>query len=304
MSKKAPIKTYNAQVFTARYMPSKELQALLRKEFEKFLIIPVEEMYRHVRGTVPPSRSAAHSCLYLTEGAASMKIGSEHYTIHKGELLFVPAGQVFSFAEGDVNKGYLVHFHNDILVGKFGRSDLHKDFEFLHVWGNPVVKPDKQTNQFVLHLFKRLLVEYREHGISKLDLLQPYFITLLCEVNRAYQPLNPEGQPAAIHLVNQFRQLLFTHLTTHHRVADYAAMLNISPNHLNKTVKAVTHKPPTKWIDEAILQEAKVLLYQSDFPISEIAMAVGMEDQSYFTRLFKKYEGVTPSEFRRMIEKS
>lgn len=233
-----------------------------------------------------------------------MKIGSEHYTIHKGELLFVPAGQVFSFAEGDVNKGYLVHFHNDILVGKFGRSDLHKDFEFLHVWGNPRVQLDKQTNQFVLHLFKRLLVEYQDYGITRLDLLQPYFITLLCEVNRAYQPLVREGQPAAIQLTNQFQQLLFTHLTTHHRVSDYAAMLNITPNHLNKTIKAVTHKPPTRWIDEAILQEAKVLLYQSDFPISEIAMAVGIEDQSYFTRLFRKYEMVTPSEFRRMIEKS
>jgi YesN/AraC family two-component response regulator len=35
-----------------------------------------------------------------------------------------------------------------------------------------------------------------------------------------------------------------------------------------------------------------------------VANEVGIEDPSYFSRLFKKYEGVTPSDFRKMIEKS
>ena len=81
-------------------------------------------------------------------------------------------------------------------------------------------------------------------------------------------------------------------------------MLNVTPNHLNKSIKSVTGKSPTKWIDETILLEAKYLLYQTNLTINEIAMQVGHYDQSYFSRIFKKHEGLTPIEYRKLIEKS
>jgi AraC-like DNA-binding protein len=46
------------------------------------------------------------------------------------------------------------------------------------------------------------------------------------------------------------------------------------------------------------IEEAKRLLLESDLPITEIAMRLGFNDLSYFSQLFKKHEGVTPSEFR------
>jgi AraC family transcriptional regulator, transcriptional activator of pobA len=81
-------------------------------------------------------------------------------------------------------------------------------------------------------------------------------------------------------------------------------MLNITPNHLNKLVKTITGKSPTKWIDDTLVLEAKVLLYQTSLTINEVASEIGIYDQSYFSRLFKKYEGITPLEFRKKIEKS
>jgi AraC-like DNA-binding protein len=113
-----------------------------------------------------------------------------------------------------------------------------------------------------------------------------------------------EQSPASVKIANAFRELLFAHARTMHLATGYAAMLNISPNHLNKAVKAATSKPVSRWIDEAIILEAKVLLGQSDVPVHEVAATVGLDDPSYFTRLFKKYEGVTPTAFRKMIEKS
>lgn len=298
------IKVYDARAFTSRFMPSRELEALLKGDLNKFLICRLEDMYRHVKQAVPPSRSLTHSCLYLTEGSAAMKIGSEHYRIEAGEMLFVPAGQVFSFDEHDENRGYFCNFHDDMLLGKYGNSELLKEFEFLKVWGNPRIVLDEATSLFVLHLFDRMLGEYLECGLQHLNILQPYLIALLCEVNRVYQPAIVSPQTNAVGITNRFRELVFQHLRSRHMVSDYAAMLNISPGHLNRSVRTITRKAPTKWIDEAIVLEAKVLLSQSDFPISEVAIQVGFEDQSYFTRLFQRYEGVTPTEFRRMIKMS
>ena len=81
-------------------------------------------------------------------------------------------------------------------------------------------------------------------------------------------------------------------------------MLHITPNHLNKSVRKITSQSPTKWIDEAIVLEAKVLLHQTHLSISEVAAEAGIPDASYFSRLFKRYVGVTPMRFRQMIEVS
>jgi AraC family transcriptional activator of pobA len=219
-------------------------------------------------------------------------------------MLFGPAGQVFSFQENEVNKGYLCNFHSHFLIGKFDKSNLLKEFEFLTVWGNPMIKPDSQSARFIQHIFSRLLFDYSQNGLQNLDILQSYLITLLCEVNRVYRPMSTSNQVSAVTITNRFKELIFSIIKTNHRVTDYASLLNITPNHLNKTVKAITGKSPTKWIDEAILLEAKVLLCQSNSSISDVAVEVGFDDPSYFTRLFKKYENQTPSDFRRMIEKS
>ena len=298
------IKVYNARAFTSRFMPSTELDALLKGDLTRFLACRLEDMYRHVRQSVPPSRSHTHSCLYLTAGTATMKIGSEIYTIGKDEMLFVAAGQVFSFGAEDENSGYICNFHDDMLLGKYGNSELLKEFEFLKVWGNPRISLDENTSAYVLHLFSRIVTEYMEHGVQQLDILQPNLIALLCEVNRAYQPLSAGQQTSASDITNRFREMVFQHVRTQHLVSDYAAMLNISPSHLNKSVRTMTSKSPAKWIDEAIILEAKVLLSQFDSPISEVALQVGFEDQSYFTRLFKRHEGITPTEFRKMIKMS
>lgn len=290
--------------FTAAFMPGMDRQSVFNGGCGKFFIVKVEDMYPHLKGGVPASRAATHSCLFLTEGNAIMKIGSESCEIHENELLFVAAGQMFSFSEGDLNKGYLCSFHDDILIGRFISGMVLKDFECLRTWGNPVVRPDSQTAGFILQLLMRLYHEYRQQGIHRADIIQSYLITLLSEVNAVYHPLPRQEKAAALQLTNRFQDLLFTGVPRWRLVADLAVQLHISPNHLNKIVKQVTDKSPSRWIDEATVLEAKMLLSQSEMPVGEIALSVGIEDASYFTRLFKKYEGITPTAFRSRIEKS
>ncbi|MDJ1466546.1 helix-turn-helix domain-containing protein [Cytophagaceae bacterium DM2B3-1] len=284
--------------------PEEESDLLLQPDFTKFFMVKVESMFQRMKLPIPPTKAVAHSLLYLTEGEATMTIGSELYTIRAGECLVVAAGQIFSFSNPDVNKGYLCHFPDDFIVGRFSRKDLLKDFEFLRVWGNPRIQLDSQVSDYVHFLCKRIFTEYIAYGLNRIDILQPYFIALLCELNRSYQPVFSSIHTAALSLTHEFRELLFVHLKTMQLVTDYASLLNISPNHLNKAVKLITGKSPSRWIDEAIVLEAKALLSQSDLSVNEVAAEVGLLDASYFSRLFKRYAGMAPGQFRKMIEKS
>ncbi|UTA69348.1 AraC family transcriptional regulator [Emticicia sp. 21SJ11W-3] len=298
------IKSFSAELYNRNFMMNNEqLGSMLMAGSEKFFIVRVEELIRLMRLPVPPGRVENHTFIYLTEGEAVMRIGSETYKIVKDQCLIVAAGQVFSFDKIDINQGYLVNFNQDIFAGSVYKSASLREFEFLTVWSNPKISLNAETSVFVNNLLGRLLKGYQKDGLQNRSIIQAYLLALLQELKTEYGINNQEPQTKARLIANQFRELLFTHLKNKHLVSEYAELLNITANHLNKSVKMATGKTPTRWIDEAIVLEAKVLLYQSSLSISEIAAEVGLLDQSYFSRVFKKYEGITPLQFRKTIER-
>lgn len=116
----------------------------------------------------------------------------------------------------------------------------------------------------------------------------------------AYAQASPAGAAAsrAQELTYHFRCLLGEHFATLKSPAAYAQQLHVSPNHLNAMLKQETGFAVSYWISQAIVLEAKRLLVYSTLDVKEIAAALGYPDAGYFSRLFKKQAGVSPSMFR------
>lgn len=100
-------------------------------------------------------------------------------------------------------------------------------------------------------------------------------------------------------LLNQFLELLFTHCKTEHQVAFYADKLCISPQYLSLILKELTGKSASKWIDEALMTEAKILLKSPNITIQQVANALNFSDQSTFGKFFKKHKKMSPLEYRK-----
>jgi AraC-like DNA-binding protein len=83
---------------------------------------------------------------------------------------------------------------------------------------------------------------------------------------------------------------------------DAARKVFISPSYLSKIIKEKTGGGFRDLANKARIAEAQRLLAQSDMTIGEIAYAVGFEDHSYFTKVFLRYTGMTPSGYRVMLE--
>jgi AraC family transcriptional regulator, transcriptional activator of pobA len=79
---------------------------------------------------------------------------------------------------------------------------------------------------------------------------------------------------------------------------DYAGVLGVHVNHLNRVLKETTGKTTGEIIGGRINQEAKILLNQTQWNISEIAFALGFEELSHFSNFFKKYSKKSPQMFR------
>ena len=85
-------------------------------------------------------------------------------------------------------------------------------------------------------------------------------------------------------------------------LTDAAGKVFISPSYLSKIIKEKTGGSFRDLTNKVRIAEAQRLLAHSDMTIGEIAYTVGFEDHSYFTKVFLRYTGTTPSGYRSMLE--
>lgn len=239
-----------------------------------------------------PARSPLHCFFYLSEGSVLVDIGDATFFIQEDDLVIIPAGQAFKVRYYENSKGYMGAFHTTVAEG----------FNFVKVWENPKVILNKQGSARIATLLERMCQECEEPNCNE-RIIKAYLMAFLAETESFYAQGNARVIKHNDSVSNKFLELLFhsklsTDIRFNPAVTDYAKSLNITPNHLNKVVKAVTGKSPSVWIEEAIIQQSKHLLRTTSLPVGEISELVGCPDQSYFSRKFKKHEGITPREYR------
>jgi len=97
---------------------------------------------------------------------------------------------------------------------------------------------------------------------------------------------------------NQFLKLLEINYKQSESVQFYADHLHTSVRNLNLICQTVFNKSVSEIVENRKLIEAKQLLVSTNQSISEIGYELGYNEKSYFSRVFAKKEGVTPTEFR------
>lgn len=81
-------------------------------------------------------------------------------------------------------------------------------------------------------------------------------------------------------------------------IHDFAKELNITAVHLNRICQTLVKKSALQIVHEYLVGEAKKYLKNTNHSISEISYYLNFKDPAYFTRLFKKQTGFSPSEYR------
>ena len=100
-------------------------------------------------------------------------------------------------------------------------------------------------------------------------------------------------------LAHRFIRLVKEHAREHHRVADYANLLNISPRYLNTVVARHTlGKTPKLIIDSRLVADIKEQLTHTTLSLSQIADLLNFPDQSYLSRFFHRHTGLYPRAYR------
>lgn len=102
-------------------------------------------------------------------------------------------------------------------------------------------------------------------------------------------------------LIQNAVKLIETDLTADLGLKSVAQMLNVNPSYLSNQFKKATDMTLTDYVNQKRVEYALLLLNTTSLQIQTIAQYCGIPDVNYFTKIFKKIIGKTPSEYRKSI---
>lgn len=233
--------------------------------------------------------------IYCLDGEGDLWVKETHYRVKPGDILLIPKGITHAYKALRENPWtiYWVHFHG------------HHAAEFIRHLALPRAEQPNLVMPIGIHSrlvsdFEALL-EARESTYN----INAY----ICAANQLRQILTHIAllQPLARHRqsgegldIERVHSLMQARIHEQLDLDTLAETVNLSKYHFVKKYKEITGTTPINHFIQLKIERACHLLDTTNNHVNEIAFAVGYEDAYYFSRIFKKLMGVSPSQYRKM----
>ena len=273
-----------------------------------FNIFNIAEMNNACKSKpVMPYNRRTYYKISLINGHNLVEFADKEIEIKQKGVLFASPKIPYRYTpQNDNQSGYFCVFTADF---------MHKSKTAISLDTLPIFSPksdfiyqisDTQYAE-IEQIFLKMNSEIKSDYAFKYDLLRNY-VTELIHTGQKLKPIEAKSEThnAASRIASLFIELLerqfpieSTNQIIQLRTAkEYADNLSVHVNHLNKVLKEATGKTTTEIIASRITQEAKILLKQTDWNISEIAIGLGFDEVAHFSNFFKKQTKLSPLLFR------
>lgn len=234
----------------------------------------------------------------VKQGTAQIRINLIEYNFHPGDMLLMTPNSIIEI---------------DKVSPDFDMKMMAIDTNFLPVTGNEdfftffpqhqknillSLTPKEQTQ--IDHYFVLIWNILQETTFRK-EVIQHLLASLLYNIEYI---LN-NNQSTAGHLTHQedifqrFIALVSMHSKQERSVSFYADKLCLTPRYLNTVIRQTSQQTIMDWINQSIIQEAKVLLKHSNLLVYQISDELRFPNPSFFSKFFKRMTGMTPQEYQK-----
>ncbi|MBX2844553.1 MAG: helix-turn-helix transcriptional regulator [Flammeovirgaceae bacterium] len=238
-------------------------------------------------------------CIF-TEGSGNHILDFVQYNILPKSIHVVSPGQTHLITGGKDCNGYILAFNREFHAFYFRQLPELLNISFFHQYDiPPILNLETEIFEELIAVISKMKTERQKSSASTRNLIRSYLNIFLLKINELFQEkLSGKKVNAADELVISFRNLVEKQYDTYHQVKDYADLLNVTPVKLNKDCTRITGRNASDFILDRIILEAKRHLIFSGLSNKEIAHELSYDDPSYFSRIFRKKTGFSPSDFR------
>jgi AraC family transcriptional activator of pobA len=276
----------------------------LKKEIGHFNVFKLDDFVGSVCKPFPYTRKDFYK-ISLIIGKNKVHYADKIIAIEDQALFFANPQIPYNWEQIDENQTGFFCIFTDAFFSQYGNL---KEYPLFQPGGNPIVPITKELVESLKSVYLRMFDEINSDYAFKYDVLRNLvfeIIHLALKTQTVTASLYSKSN-ATIRISSLFLELLerqfpiesITQQINFRSPSEYASQLNVHVNHLNKALKETTGKTTSQIISERIIQEAMILLKQTNWNINEIAWCLGFEELSHFINFFKKNVHVSPKNYR------
>ncbi|MBQ9143035.1 MAG: helix-turn-helix transcriptional regulator [Lachnospiraceae bacterium] len=232
-----------------------------------------------------------HQILYSAGGDGFLKYDNLTLPVAEGDFFFLPAGYPHEYyTENTLWDVRWIAFDGYACAHILSQFQMNKPI-IIHPQGSTALQ-NIYTKMFTIQKSDKTYCDYSCSGLVY-DYLIEFHRYIDNKINKLRADRNKLLLPVLDYIDENFR--------TDFPLTILAKQAEVTPQHLCRVFKETMNMRPLEYLTKRRLQEAKRLLQRTELPIAEIALQSGFPDAGYFSTVFKKYEGVTPMEYKKHI---
>jgi AraC-like DNA-binding protein len=268
-----------------------------------FGISKMEDVYAIRKGKVDePHRHNFYTILIVNQAKGTHLVDFNAYDLGHRQIYFVAPGQVHQVIEEKQSKGFAMTFSATFLIeNSISLSFINSLNLFQNYGHSPPLLPGKDQFSKIEGFASEIFTLFQSSARMKEYSIGAFLKLLLIECNNicSINPIEIQTTNSNHSMLRDFKKWVEEQYKKEHATSFYANQLNVTPDHLNRIIKANIGKTAKEYIQSRIITEAKRLLYFTDLSNKEIGYALGFNEPSNFSAFFKKCTQLSPSNFRK-----
>lgn len=233
----------------------------------------------------PHMTSPFNRIYFIISGQVRLENEQGTWDLLPGHMYLIPAGSRYTYMCTDVIHKFYVHFNMELFPG----TDLFSRFDSF------------QVLPYSPELLDTILSEAKKESLTGLLHLKAIFWKIVFDFFLA----GTDGSDYMELFKGFYRQeevlhYLSSHLCATLRIQDLSDALHIPAHQLSRSFRQDTGQGLKEYMEQMLMQKAKHLLLRTSIPIYEISETLGFSDPFYFSRFFKKMEGASPRDYRKL----
>jgi AraC-like DNA-binding protein len=228
---------------------------------------------------------------YCLQGKGHYILDNKQYEVNAGQYTLIPATDKYIRYWADKDNPwtiYWVHFTGENMQGFNSSLNLNQH-------KGPIAIPYNQKGIAIWQsIYQTLEMGYSQENLTSATFcLYPLMATFLFNERHITHEKENAGDIITKTIMN-----MRDNLSGQLRIKDMAAIHQISVSHFTNLFRKATGMPPIDYFIHLKMQKACQLLYAPGVRVKTVANDLGYDDPHYFSRIFKKYIGTSPEEYR------